>query len=109
MSGFALRIIFLGVAFLAFSGFAQRQFTDCEGFSCEVTITHSTNGRMNGSVEVVIKNGSGGYTYHLIGDRAHKNKLDLKEKTIEDLGPGKYILVVQDRNGCQTKKEFEVN
>jgi hypothetical protein len=100
-------ISFLIVVF-GFLGNEVPQSVNCENFSVSTEISHTSNGRENGKLEVKATGGSGEYTYHYIGPGDYK-ELKSKKDTLTGLKKGKYSVFVQDSNNCVKQVDVIIN
>ena len=68
--------------------------------TCLISGNDATCGASNGSAQVIVSGGSGGYTYLWSNGET--------TPVITDLAPGTYTVIVTDSNGCATNCEISI-
>jgi hypothetical protein len=81
----------------------------CTNLKINVSVIHSTNNLSNGRIEVDVEKGQPPYKVYLFAEKPKNNLLDVKFRDLKDLAAGDYILVVQDKEGCNVKENIVVN
>ena len=67
------------------------------------------NGNLTGSISITPQGGSGDYTYYWTYDPDGSGGQQFDDiEDIENLGPGEYVVLVEDSNGCFESEVFEI-
>jgi len=83
---------------------------NCDNLKLDISLTHTTNGKANGKIEVVVQRGAGPFKVFLFASKREDNLEDVKFKDLKDLKSGEYILVVQDKeSNCTFKQNVIIN
>ena len=82
--------------------------SDCDTLKLSLTITHTSDGKSNGKIEVVVEQGKTPFKVNLFAEKRENNKLDVNFSDLENLPSGKFILIVQDEGKCTFQQEFTI-
>ena len=67
------------------------------------------NGDLTGSISITPQGGSGDYTYYWTYDPDGSGGQQFDDvEDIENLGPGEYVVLVEDSNGCFESEVFQI-
>ncbi len=67
------------------------------------------NGNLTGSISITPQGGTGDYTYYWTYDPDGSGGQQFDDiEDIENLGPGEYVVLVEDSNGCFESEVFEI-
>ena len=83
--------------------------SDCDSIQLDLGITHTSEGKNNGKIEVTVEKGRAPFTVYLFAAKREDNLEDVKFKDLKDLKRGDYILVVQDKdNKCTFNQKITI-
>lgn len=88
-------LVFSGLILIStfFSG-----MSDCDNIQLELKVTHTSEGKSNGRIEVIVEKGKAPFSVYLFAPNRKDNLEDVTLKDLKDLKAGEYILVVQDKD-----------
>lgn len=80
----------------------------CNDIQLSLITTNTSEGQNNGKIEVKVEKGHPPFKVYLYAEKRKDNKLDIKFKDLENLAPGKYLLVVQDKGECTFQESIVI-
>ncbi len=78
----------------------------CKDLTYDIKLTHTSDGKDNGIIEVTITKSSSKVKAFLYSEGKSGNKLDVKLDELTHLKAGKYILVLQNKECSSVKRDI---
>jgi hypothetical protein len=88
---------------------SERFIVECDEIDVKLNITHTSDGKKNGKIEMNFEKPTTSYTCFIFSGADNNNRLAVKDNEINDLEKGEYNLYIQDKKGCTKRIEFKIN
>jgi hypothetical protein len=88
---------------------SERFIVECDEIDVKLNITHTSDGKKNGKIEMNFEKPATSYTCFIFSGADNNNRLAVKDNEINDLEKGEYNLYIQDKKGCTKRIEFKIN